>query len=230
MNQEKVLKVINFHSLLKMNKFKGKINSYQNISNDVFKIIKELYFNKTIYFDRNALIPDSTKPKLNIYIANDSGLCGNYNTEVIDKIKTHPNDYKIIIGRKITYDDEFTLLKLSNRDGEKSIIEIEKIINDGLRGMKYSEINIFYVNYNNYSDYSLKQIELFPIKYDGKSFIGLEFESKSNVLEVIKGLISYYICYQIYTALDLSRVSENRERKRTTDIALKKVNNSIGGE
>ena len=223
MKTNKIVKLINFQSLLKISKFKNDIEPYQKLSKDIIKIINELIYNKNIYFDKSKLLPDGTKPKLNIYIANDKGLCASFNIDIIKKIREYPDDYKIIIGKKIAFKDDMTLLRIDTDMFEKKLTEIQRIINDGLNEIKFSEINLFYIGYNNYTEYSLNEVELFPLEFDGKYYDGQEFVCKTDVLEVIKGLMSMYICYQIYIGVYSNMVCENIERKKTTDNSLKKI-------
>lgn len=225
----KVVKLANFNSLLRIDKYKNKIEPYQKLSENILKIIKELIYSKNINLDKSELFRNSTKPKLNIYIGNDKGLCRNFNKEIIERINENKSDYKIIIGKKIMYNDELTLINLESDRIEKKIIEIERIINDGFRKMKFSEINLFYIDYHNYTDYHLNQIELFPFELDAKDFDGQEFVSKTEIVDVIKGLMTMYICYQICMAVYSSKVSENIERKKTTDYSLKRIKMDVKG-
>ena len=49
--------------------------------------------------DKNALIPDSNSPILDIYIANDYGYCGDFNSSVRREILKNTTNDKIIIGK-----------------------------------------------------------------------------------------------------------------------------------
>ena len=214
---------MNFQSLLKINAAKQKAEVYQNVGDEVTKIIKELIYNKNMNLDKNVLIPDKSKPKLNIYIANDYGFCGNFNATVRQKIREHTEDFKIIIGKKIPYNDDKTLLKIDKDEFKKRIGEIEKIIDDGLRDMSYSEINLYYVHYYSYTEFGFKQIQLFPIEFDGKYYEGHDYVSETKVDEMLKGLISFYISYQVQIAEEISVASENVLRKQITDMALDRI-------
>ena len=223
MKIEKVVKVMNFQSLLKINAAKEKAESYQDVGDKVTEIIKELIYNKNMNLDKNVLVPDKTKPKLNIFIANDYGFCGNFNATVRQKIREHSDDYKIIIGKKIPYNDDKTVLKIDKEDFKDRIGDIEKIIDDGLRRMAYSEINLYYVHYYSYTEFGFKEIQLFPIEFDGKYFEGHDYVSETNVDEMLKGLVSFYISYQVQMAEEISVASENVLRKQITDMALDRI-------
>ena len=223
MKIEKVVKVMNFQSLLKINAAKERAEAFQDVGEEVTKIIKELIYNKNMNLDKNVLIPDKTKPKLNIYIANDYGFCGNFNASVRAKIREQMDAYKIIVGKKITYNDDKTVLKIDKDDFKARIGEIEKIIDSGLKEMLYSEINLYYVHYYSYTEFKFREIQLFPIEFDGKYYEGHDFVSETNITDMLKGLVSFYISYQVKLAEEISIASENVLRKQITDMALDRI-------
>lgn len=223
MKIEKVVKVMNFQSLLKIGAAKDKAEAYQNVGDEVTKIIKELIYNKNLNLDKNVLVPDSTKPKLNIYIANDYGFCGNFNASIRQKIRERLDDYKIIIGKKIPYNDDKTILKIDKDDFKLRIGEIERIIDCGLKENSYSEINLYYIHYYSYTEFGFKEIQLFPIEFDGNYFEGHDYVSESDIIEILKGLVSFYISYQVQIAEEISVASENVLRKQITDMALDRI-------
>ena len=103
---------MNFHSLLRVDKSKKQAESYRNVGEEITKIIKTIVHNKNLVLDKKVILQDPKKEKLNIYIANDYGFCGNFNSQVSRQIKKDKDDYKIIIGSKIVYKDEKTILKI----------------------------------------------------------------------------------------------------------------------
>ena len=123
-----VVKVMNFQSLLTMNKALEEADKYRDVGKEITEILRRIMYNKNLILDKNIILPDSSKPKLNIYIANDYGFCGNFNSEVSRQIKKDVNEYKIIIGKKIVYNDDKVLLKINKDDFMERFMEIEKCI------------------------------------------------------------------------------------------------------
>ena len=105
-----VVKVMNFHSLLRVDKARKKAENYLNVGNEITKILSEILYNKNLVLDKKGLIPDQNKPVLDIYVANDYGYCGDFNSSVRRAILRNPSNYKIIIGKKILYTDNKTIL------------------------------------------------------------------------------------------------------------------------
>ena len=94
MEIKKVVKVMNFQSLLRINDAIEKADQYQNVGDEVTELIKSIVYNKNLMLDHKVIEPDKTKPKLNIYIANDYGFCGNFNAAIRNQIKQDKDDYK----------------------------------------------------------------------------------------------------------------------------------------
>lgn len=223
MELEKIVKVMNFQSLLKINNAKEKAEAYQDVGEKITNIYKEIAYNKNLNLDKNTLIPDPTKPKLGIYIANDYGFCGNFNAEIRHKIMDDVDAYKIIIGKKITHKDDKTVLKIDKDSFKERIADIEKIINDGLKDMSYSEISLYYIHYYSFTKFEFREIKLFPVEWDGKYYEGYDYVSETPIIDVLKGMMSFYISYQIKMAEEISEASENVLRKHITDQALDRI-------
>ena len=100
---------MNFHSLLRVDASKREAESYRNVGDEITKIIKTIVYNKNLVLDKKVIMPNPNNNKLNIYIANDYGFCGNFNSQIARQIRQDKDDYKIIIGKKIIYNDGKTL-------------------------------------------------------------------------------------------------------------------------
>ena len=82
MRVKNVVKVMNFNALLNVDKAIKKASKYKNVGEEVTSILSRIIYNKNIVLDKKSLKADPSKPKLNIYIANDYGFCGNFNSEI----------------------------------------------------------------------------------------------------------------------------------------------------
>ena len=98
MKIKNVVKVMNFQSLLRMDKALKEADKYHDVGKEITDILGRIMYNKNLMLDKKILTPDSDKPDLNIYIANDYGFCGNFNSEVGKRIRKDKDAYKIIIG------------------------------------------------------------------------------------------------------------------------------------
>ena len=115
MKIKNVVKVMNFQALLRMDKALKQADKYRDVGREITIILSRIMYNKNLVLDKKILTPDPEKPKLNIYIANDYGFCGNFNAEVSKQIRKDKDCFKIIIGKKIIYNDEKVLLRIETR-------------------------------------------------------------------------------------------------------------------
>lgn len=223
MKIKKIVKVMNFQTLLRINSAKKKAEIYQDVGKEVTDIISEIVYNKNIVLDKNVLIADPSKPKLNIYIANDYGFCGNFNSSIRHQINKDSDAYKIIVGKKITYKDDKTLIKIDKDSFKEHLQEIEETINNGLKEQKYSQINLYYNHYYSYTQFGFVGLQLFPLEFKGEYYEGHDYVSETDIPSLLQGLISFYISYQIKMAEEVSVASENVLRKQITDMALDRI-------
>ena len=218
-----VVKVMNFHSLLRVDKARKKAEHYLTVGNEITAILSEILYNKNLVLDKNALIPDPEKPILDIYIANDYGYCGDFNSSVRREIMKNTENDKIIIGKKIIYKDEHTVMKIEKDNFEKRFIEIQHYIEKSLLDMSYSEINIYYNHYYSSTTFAFKRIKVFPIEFSGEYYEGTDFVAETNLQNMLKSLVSFYICYQLKMCECISEAAENLNRNQITRSALDRI-------
>lgn len=223
MKIKNVVKVMNFQSLLRMNKALEEADKYHDVGKEITEILRRIVYNKNLILDKNILIPDSDKPKLNIYIANDYGFCGNFNAEVSRQIRKDKDEYKIIIGKKITYNDDKILLKIDKDDFPKRFMEIEKCIDDAVHSMNYSQVNVYYNHYHSLTSFEFVKIQLFPVEFRGEYYEGEDFVIETDINRFIGSLMTFYICYQLRMCESISFAAENVLRSQITSSALDKI-------
>ncbi len=223
MRIKNVVKVMNFHSLLRVDASKRRAESYRNVGEEITKIIKQIVYNKNLVLDKKTIIPDAKMPKLNIYIANDYGFCGNFNSQVSRQIRHDKDDYKIIIGKKIIYSDEKTILKIDKDNFYTEFSKIEKTINDAVQDLSYSEINLYYNHYNSSTSFEFRKLTLFPIDFDGDYDTKNDFVIETDITNMLHSLLSFYILYELRMCECISRAAENVIRSQITSQALDKI-------
>lgn len=218
-----VVKVMNFHSLLRVDKARKRAENYLQVGNEITTILSEILYNKNLVLDKQALIPDKSMPILDIYIANDYGYCGDFNSSVRREIMKNPNNDKIIIGKKIVYKDNKTVLKIEKDDFENRFLEIQHYIEKSLIDMSYSEINIYYNHYYSSTTFGFKRVKVFPIEFTGEYYEGNDFVAETDLQKMLKSLVSFYICYQLKMCECISEAAENLNRNQITRMALDRI-------
>ena len=218
-----VVKVMNFHSLLRVDKARKKAENYLKVGNEITTILSEILYNKNLVLDKQALVPDPNMPILDIYIANDYGYCGDFNSTVRRAILKNSDNYKIIIGKKIIYNDDKTVLKIEKDDFSKRFLEIQHYIERSLIDMSYREINIYYNHYYSSTTFGFKKVKVFPIEFTGEYYDGNDFVAETDLQKMLKSLVSFYICYQLKMCECISEAAENLNRNQITRMALDRI-------
>ena len=223
MRIKNVVKVMNFHSLLRVDKSKKQAESYRNVGDEITKIIKTIVYNKNLVLDKKVLMPDPKMNKLNIYIANDYGFCGNFNSQIARQIRKDIEDYKIIIGSKIVYKDDKTILKIDKDNFYNEFNKIEEAIESAIRNLTYSEINLYYNHYNSSTSFEFRKLTLFPIEFDGEYDTKNDFVIETDVTSMLHSLLTFYILYELRMCECISRAAENVLRNQITTQAIDKI-------
>ena len=218
-----VVKVMNFQALLRMDKALRQADKYKDVGKEITDILGRILYNKNLILDKKILTPDQELPELNIYIANDYGFCGNFNSEVSRRIKKDTSAHKIIIGKKIVFNDETVLLKLSKEEFPKRFGEIQECVEDAIRSMNYSRINVFYNHYYSMSSFEFLKIQLFPVEFKGELYDGEDFVAETDLNGLISRLASFYVCYELKMCESISYAAENVLRSQITSSALDKI-------
>ena len=223
MKIKNVVKVMNFQALLRMDKALKEAGKYRDVGKEITDILSRIMYNKNLILDKKTLEPDKNKPKLNIYIANDYGFCGNFNSSISRQVRKDKESYKIIIGKKINYSDDLVVLKIDKEDFFKRFLEIERIIDDALLKQSVSEINVYYNHFYSLTSFEFVKIQLFPVEFKGEYYEGEDFVMETDVSHVLGSLMTFYICYELKMCESISYAAENVLRSQITSSALDKI-------
>lgn len=223
MKIKNVVKVMNFQALLRMDKALKEADKYRDVGKEITDILSRIMYNKNLILDKKILVPDKDKPKLNIYIANDYGFCGNFNSSISRQVRKDKESYKIIIGKKINYSDDLVVLKIDKEEFFKRFLEIERIIDDALLNESVSEINVYYNHFYSLTSFEFVKIQLFPVEFKGEYYEGEDFVMETDVKEVLGSLMTFYICYELKMCESISYAAENVLRSQITSSALDKI-------
>lgn len=220
-----VVKVMNFHSLLRVDAAKKSAEKYFFMENEITQMIDNIVNNRNFILDKHNLEPDSNKPPLNIYIGSDFGFCSNYNSQVNELLLKDQSSEKVIIGKKMRKLDDNVLLHCSKEEYENDMSVLEKIVEDSIIHLKHSSINIIYNRYQNASDIHLETKKIFPItleKKDDRDY-SYDFICESDVNQMMRNLVILYINYEIRICNINANAAENVLRQNTTSESLKKI-------
>lgn len=219
----KVVKVMNFHALLNVDNAKAKADELMGVSQELTKLIQRIIYNKNLVLDKNVLIPNKNNPKLSIYIASDLGFCGNFNSVIYEQIRKDKDCYKIIIGKKIKYKDDLTLLNIEKKEFSDDFKRLEQLISDAILNLTYSEINVYYNHYYNTTTFDFVRAQVFPIEFSGTYYDKEDFVVETDIRRMLSRMLSFYICYELKMYEKNCFAAENIKRSIITKLSLDKL-------
>ena len=225
MNIKSVVKVMNFHSLLKVDKARRRAEKYFAYEKGLTDFVDNIVNNRNLILDKKTLKLDKKQKPLNIYIGNDLGFCGNFNSNVNTEARNDKESDKIIIGKKILKGKTNVLLALTKDEYLQNTKQIEDLIYDKIINSKISEMNLIYNHYYNVSKIELVKRKILPIDedvYRTKSHKE-DFTIEGDINDILVNIIAMYLSYEIRVATENSFASENVARQMLTKESLKKI-------
>jgi F0F1-type ATP synthase gamma subunit len=224
-NIENIVKVMNFHALLRVDKSKKFAEKYFEFEKELNKVICEIYFNRNLTLDKRILFEKHDGDVINIYVGNDLGFCGNFNSLVISALKKDKTAKKIVIGRKMNYVDDNTLFVIEKENFNEEFPKIQELMFNYINERRLKEVNIIYNHYYNTNDIRFETKKLFPVELEKPEGLNLEvdFAAETSINKILSSLLSYFICYEIKICEANSRASENIMREKITHEAKQKI-------
>lgn len=225
MKEKKIVKVMNFHSLIRVDSSRKDAMKYMRIEQEVSDIIDMIIHNRNFILDKKMFSINQSMPPLYIYFGSDYGFCGSINFAVNKKIETNPSSKQILIGRKLRTASENCILKISREDFEDRYGEVENLIQTGIRKEQFSSIHLVYYQFNNISNIELVEKKIFPydIKSREKESYKEDYYVEGDMNQILFHLIISFLNYEIKIAQVNSYASENIMRQNSTSESLKKI-------
>ncbi len=224
-NVENIVKIMNFHSLLRVDKSKRKAEKYFTVETELTNMIAKILYNKNLNLDQKILKENKDGVTLNFYVGNDLGFCGSFNSSVNRMANDDKNFSKIMIGSKIASKDENVVLNITKDEFYQNFGKIEEIIKPLVEQKKLFEIYCIYNHYYSVNDIRLEKKRIFPVEITGDATLDLELDYviETDINELLTELIILYLCYQLKIIETNSWASENVMREKITRESLKKI-------
>ena len=104
---------MNFHSLLRVDKAKKKADKFRQLETEIEEFMSIILNNQNLNLDHKILNAKPDGKIINIYIGNDLGFCGNFNSSIKHEALNDTTSLKIIVCKKIFLHDSNTVLNIS---------------------------------------------------------------------------------------------------------------------
>ncbi|MCY6485627.1 ATP synthase F1 subunit gamma [Clostridium aestuarii] len=240
-NTKKITKAIGLVATSKLKKVR-KILETNNIYYDSFKEIIDIMLTDNDIRDNIYINGNNNNKQIYIAITSDSGLCGGFNINIINKTIDNISDNKensllIVVGQKgrgyfkrLNYE---TIAEYVEILDIPTLKEAKIIVDKILELYKKSEIGEVYIVYTEFISAVKQEVKVKKILPFEKANLGLD-KSKATYIEYEpkKEKFLLYICEQYLkqTVLNImlnSKTSEQRARKEAMDGAAKNANDLL---
>lgn len=232
-NTKKITNAMELVSASKLRVIKKEYDNIQNYKNSLENTFSDIMDHMS-KGELDTLFPvdKSNESELYIIITSDLGLCGSYNSNIINLARTRvkENDKLILIGNKgISQANKLiknkeNILKSFAEVGNKFSYELASLIAsesfDLYKQSTISKINIIYTKFVNNVVQEAEIKTLFPleIKTNHKS-VHTEIEFEPSAEEVLKNAIPLYLSSLIYALGAASKLSEMASRRNAMENA-----------
>ncbi len=227
MRIKSVVKVMNFYSLLRVDSSKRKAEKYTGYEKAVREFIDNILNNKNLILDKKMIKMNDKGKDLNIYIANDLGFCGSFNSNIHEVLKQDKENDKIIIGKKIMQENNYenVIVSMSKDEYFEQTLQVREIMFNSIKEKKYKSINLIYNHYYNVSRIERVKRQILPLEKteDKTEKYNEDFAVEGNINSILLNIITLYLGYEIKVAVENSYASENIMRQMITRESLKKI-------
>ncbi|MBS6396015.1 MAG: F0F1 ATP synthase subunit gamma [Clostridiales bacterium] len=225
MNIKNVVKVMNFHALVRVDRAKREAQKYMLMSGELYQMLDQIMNNRNLVLDKSVMQPDPKKPSLTFYIGSDFGFCSNYNTLVNHAMNEDDGD-KVLIGKKMRCHTGSTVMRIHRGHIRENLYHVEEILKDSLWEKQHSSIRIVYNRYINSTTSRLETMQLYPMEVPRREDAAAyrqDYVVEGDLSEILRQLLLTYIMYEIELACISGYAAENVMRQTTTQESLDKI-------
>ncbi len=226
MNVKAVVKVMNFHALLRVESSKNLAQKYLAVSEELEHMMSIVMNNRNLRNDKKIKLPDPTLPALKIYIGSDYGFCGSVNTSVSSHIHQDTTSEKIILGKKVKKGQVYRLY-MTLEEYNENFKAIKDVLDEAVKTLKWSEIYICYNHFFNLSKIAMLEKKIFPLPEAEPNTMErgqqADFMIEGDVSELLTEMTIAYLVYQVKIAAASAYAAENTVRQSATTESLKKI-------
>jgi len=221
-----VVKVMNFHSLLRVDSSRKRADHYSAMEQELADMMRIVMNNRNLKLDKLIKEPDPSFPVLRFYLGSDFGFCGNVNTSVTAFRNADEHSDSIVIGKKLRKTGEEKLW-LMHDDFQDRFSEIREYLVSAVLEGKWSAVELVYNHYYNSGTIKTEVRRIYPLSLDEgtaeQKDLAADYIIEGDPKELLQGMMITYLLYEIKIAEASSYASENLMRQNSTSESLKKI-------
>lgn len=234
-NTRKITKAMGLVASAKFKRLRDRVEKatpyFQKFNEAVESITKSSYVKSLFYFDENDSDTD-----VYIIITSDSGLCGNYNANVILSVLDHMYGKKVMLitvggkGRSFfnahNYDTIAEFIDIGNTPTIKDAADIIEPAVQAFKDKKIRNVYLAYTKFYSSVKQEVKIKKLLPFKARNENK-GKEIEFDPSLDKILEYVFPRYLNTYVYYALLNSIASEYAIRMTAMDGATKNADDIL---
>lgn len=223
MNVKAVVKVMNFHSLLRVEASRRQAEKLSAMEEELSAMMRIVLTNRNLRLDKRIRMPNPELPVLRIYMGSDLGFCGSVNASVLSELKNSAGNESVVIGKKLRRGGEVSLL-LTQEQFQNDFTPVRAYLERAVRERCWSAVELVYNHYYNMS--SIKQIvqRIYPLEAPEESESQWDdFVIEGDADSLLTEMTVSFLVYELRIAAASAYASENIMRQNATSESLKKL-------
>ncbi len=226
MNVKAVVKVMNFHALLRVDASGRQAMMYGTMETELTSMMRILQSNRNLKLDKRIHLPDANLPVLRIYMGSDLGFCGSVNTSVSSVLSRDKASEKIVIGRKLHKTADTTLF-LSREEYQQDFDKVRDYLERAVRTRCWSAVELVYNHYYNVTSIKQEVKRIYPLAAQEEEAAELnewdDFEIEGDAERLLEDMTLSCLIYEVHIAAASAYAAENIMRQNATSESLKKL-------
>lgn len=223
MNVKAVVKVMNFHALLRVDASRRQAERYSAMEEELETMMRIVMLNRNFRLDKKIQLPDPNLPVLRIYLGSDYGFCGGVNSSVSSAVTKDTNVEQIIVGKKLRKPPEASLV-ITQESLQDEFEKIQEYLEKAVRQRCWSGVELVYNHFYNLS--SIKQIvkRIYPLdELAEMTASNDDFMVEGDTASLLEDMLISYLVYEVRIAASSAFASENITRQNATTESMKKL-------
>ncbi len=225
MNVKAVVKVMNFHALLRVDASGRQAMMYATMEEELSSMMRIIQSNRNLKLDKIIRLPDASLPVLRIYLGSDLGFCGSINTSVSSVLQHDSGSERIVIGKRLHRPAQVSLF-LTQEEYRDHFENVRGYLEKAVRERCWSAVEVVYNHYYNVTSIKQEIKRIYPLATQedaGQVNEWDDFEIEGDAERLLEDMTISCLIYEMHIAAASAYASENIMRQNATSESLKKL-------
>lgn len=224
MNVKAVVKVMNFHALLRVDAARREADKLSAMEEELSAMMRIILSNRNLRLDKKIRLPDPKKPVLRIYIGSDFGFCGSVNTGVLSALHQDSHDEKLAVGKKLRRGADAALF-LTREEFAADFARVRRYLERAVLERPWSAVELIYNHYYDLGTIRQERRRIYPMEAREPELESQwdDFVIEGDVESLLNDMTVSCLAYEVKIAAASAWAAENVLRQAATSESLKKL-------